>query len=742
MPFSPPALDDRGRDELLADMLARIPGSTPEWHHVRVGDPGRTLLELFAWMGEALLYRANLIPERQRLAFLRLLGLEPRPAQPARGLVCLALDDKAAMTSVRVPAGVEIKGSARFETRKQAWVHPVQAECYIKRPLQPGERSRLGTLLDDLPGVYGLAQERSRAVYYVTTPVFVGGTANPDGQPLTRRADDGTIDGCLWFALFAPDPAAARVALAPNRDGEHARVTVGLAPRLTLADPLDVDSAADSPKSTRVAMTWEITTGNETSDVMYARVDVDDGTAGLTRTGVVTLTLPAAIGAPINDPRQRLDAGTRDRPPRLDSDERAEQLVAWLRLRIDAPPGDPPIATSLSWAGFGAVEIDQRKTVFARVLGESTGLADQELSLGATSVEPETLRIEVAEPGADYEEWRPIADLALAGRDEPVYALRAEAGVIAFGDGVRGKVPPEFARVRAARMRSGGGEAGNLPPHSLKEARAADRSLKVSQGLATSGGRDAEPLAEAEKRIPAILRHRERAVTTDDFRSLAAHAPGTRVARVEVLPHFLPKTRVSGIPGVVSVMVLPPKLGALPPCPRADRVLLERVHAHLAPRRPLATELYVIGCEYVPLSVSVAVTPAAGLDPIDVAAAVRTAVRAHLWPLAPGGPDQTGFPLGGTVRARELEVVAARVSGVVGVATPHLFTRMGDIWKLVAPPHACGPAEIGLLPWQLPELLEVVVVTSGDTSPTALTDARDHDTAAQDFAIPVVPEVC
>ena len=80
MPITPPALDDRGYDDLLADLLARIPAHTPEWTHARAGDPGRTLLELFAWLGEALLYRVNLVPEKQRLAFLRLLGVEPRSA--------------------------------------------------------------------------------------------------------------------------------------------------------------------------------------------------------------------------------------------------------------------------------------------------------------------------------------------------------------------------------------------------------------------------------------------------------------------------------------------------------------------------------------------------------------------------------------------------------------------------------------------------------------------------------------
>ena len=63
MPILPPRLDDRSFDDLLEDLLARVPAHTPEWTNPRLGDPGRTLLELFAWLGDALLYRVNLIPE-------------------------------------------------------------------------------------------------------------------------------------------------------------------------------------------------------------------------------------------------------------------------------------------------------------------------------------------------------------------------------------------------------------------------------------------------------------------------------------------------------------------------------------------------------------------------------------------------------------------------------------------------------------------------------------------------------
>src|SRR5919197_557665 len=110
MSFRPPRLDDRSYDDLVAELIARIPAHTPEWTNPRQGDPGRTLIELFAWLTDTLLYRANLIPERQRLAFLRLLGGGVRPARPARGIVSVLFDDEKQTEAVNIRPFATLKG--------------------------------------------------------------------------------------------------------------------------------------------------------------------------------------------------------------------------------------------------------------------------------------------------------------------------------------------------------------------------------------------------------------------------------------------------------------------------------------------------------------------------------------------------------------------------------------------------------------------------------------------------------
>jgi hypothetical protein len=122
-------------------------------------------------------------------------------------------------------------------------------------------------------------------------------------------------------------------------------------------------------------------------------------------------------------------------------------------------------------------------------------------------------------------------------------------------------------------------------------------------------------------------------------------------------------------------MAIPARAGTEKPAPRPDRAMLETVHAWLDARRPLGTELYVIAPEYVPIGVSAAVElvdPSTREQVLDM---VSQAIRLHLWPLAPGGPDGQGWPLGRDLDDRLIETAIARVPGVRAVAPVRLFTR-------------------------------------------------------------------
>jgi predicted phage baseplate assembly protein len=294
-------------------------------------------------------------------------------------------------------------------------------------------------------------------------------------------------------------------------------------------------------------------------------------------------------------------------------------------------------------------------------------------------------------------------------------------------------------------MRAGGGAAGNLGPGSLAEVTGVDRSnkkilqkLKVAQTLPTTGGADAETMQDAEQRIPSLFRNRDRAVTELDYKQIALQTPGVRLGRVEVLSRFKPQQRRSEVPGVVSVMVLPFKAPVGPPAPVADRPTLESVHQYLADRIPVATELYVIGCEYVQVSITIGVTLLDGAARETAMAQIRDAARLFLWALPGGGTDGVGWRLGRAVRDRELDAIVARVPGVDTVSGVNLFTKSGNTWKIVPRAGGSGPAEVPLQLWQLPDLRQVLVVTDGDP-PMTVDPTADTD---NNVAVPVVPQVC
>ena len=89
MPIPLPILDDRRFDDLTEELRALIPRYCPEWTDHNPSDPGITLIELFAWLGETLIYRLDRLPEASLRQLLAL--LQPGAEQGSQAV--LALED-------------------------------------------------------------------------------------------------------------------------------------------------------------------------------------------------------------------------------------------------------------------------------------------------------------------------------------------------------------------------------------------------------------------------------------------------------------------------------------------------------------------------------------------------------------------------------------------------------------------------------------------------------------------------
>lgn len=117
MPLPLPNLDDRTFDDLVAEARAMIPRLAPRWTNYNPSDPGITLIELFAWLTEIMLYRLNRVPDEHYEVFLGLIGITRKENESiesaiTRGLQSLqkhkravSLDDFEQLT-LKFPDGV------------------------------------------------------------------------------------------------------------------------------------------------------------------------------------------------------------------------------------------------------------------------------------------------------------------------------------------------------------------------------------------------------------------------------------------------------------------------------------------------------------------------------------------------------------------------------------------------------------------------------------------------------------
>jgi hypothetical protein len=750
MPIPRYRLDDRNFNDLVAELVARIPAHTPEWTNPKVGDPGRTLIDLFAWLGDTILYRVNLLPERQRLEFLRLLNIPMRPAQAATGLVSLVPTNKKSIQPIYVPQYTRIKGVVDFETAEEISVLPVTGMVFVKRRPSPAEGEMIALIREELEQVYSIEASEQ----YITTPLYSDQRLDHSGFDF---ASD-TIDQTVWMALLALEEdegviAQARKSFDPDDHGAKL-INIGIEPRLKIHA---FDDYVQQPLSMKELWQWEMPSNRAESDnlaydIPYLTLDIKkDATEGFAKRGIVQLALPpsAAITLPQNSVDENIFAGTGNRPPRVDDEKIANRLVSWIRLR----PKQKSASLALDWVGINAVKIGQLRTIRNVIAATASGAPDLTIKLPGESIEESSFSLQVEEEGKGFRTWQPMS-LHMASSRDMVFELDSEAGTVRFGDGLRGAIPASGCRIRLECMRCGGGRNGNLAPGNLNAI--AHPHLTVVQPIATTGGMDVETLDEAEKRIPQVLKHCHRAVTEDDYRQLASQTPGIELGRIEVLPRFKPQQRLFDIVGVISVMALPKVALHRPPNPRPDRNILSRVHKYLDERRPIGVELYVIGPEYIPLGVGVAITIREGFQKHQVLQEVKGALYDFLWPLAPGGHKQTGWPLGRTVDNQELAVIVARVAGVLTVEGVTLFQHDANKrWERVS-----GGLEhqMNFREWQFPELLEVAVIE--DEEPvTDLNDFLNHngdpnnlltqdgsggrtDESRGKVAIPVVPEIC
>jgi hypothetical protein len=757
MPLTIPILDDRNYDDLLAEALARIPVHTPEWTNFNKSDPGVTLLEVFAFLTENLLYRSNQIPERNRRKFLSLLGLPLHPAASAHGLVAFA-NERPQPQTITLGSGLEVRaGKVPFHTERGLDVLPIEARVFYKKTLAP-ERARA------LQSQYApLYRSFGQVSLYETLP-FAAGDLTP-----VNLSD--TADGYLWVALLARpkdkgrlDEVRAAVAgkvlslgIVPDagdggrdlRPGESAQG--GDAPTLEFALP--VAGALPRTAAGRQAR--------------YRPLDARTNVDLLTNVGIAQVALPATAAELTRWDLEPTEDGVAAFPPALQDTNLDERLLTWVRI---GALGGAQQSARLVWAGINAATVAQRASMSGEVLPDGSGEPDQSMMLSKTPVIPGSVRLSVTRQLGDRqvtETWKETGDLATAGAEVPVSETRArslaatargaasgkvftldpESGELRFGDGMRGARPPRGARLRVD-YDYGVGREGNVNAGSINGGPDLPVGLKVGNPVPTWGGAEAETVEEGEKQVSRYVQHRDRMVTASDFATIARRTPGVDIARVEVVPLFNPAlgaTEPGDAPGAVTLVVIPRYDAAQPEAPNPDRAFLDAICRHVDERRLITTEIFLRGPVYKPIWVTAGITVKAGWSQAEVREEVRRALSRFLSPLpqgvsgavdhngSPFADAHEGWPLAKEVVDRELWAVASRVPGVV----------MVNSLELAEEGQGARPS-LAMRGLELPRLAGVAVQVGVATPLDELRGAipAENPDGPTSVPAPIVPEDC
>lgn len=137
MPLTLPKLDDRRYADLVEEARALIPAHAPEWTHHNPADPGITLVELFAYLTEMLIYRLDRVTDANVYAFLKLLNGPDWTPSPEK-----ALSDEIRETVLDLREPNRAVSSADFERLARAADGRVaRARCLPRRDLESANPS-------------------------------------------------------------------------------------------------------------------------------------------------------------------------------------------------------------------------------------------------------------------------------------------------------------------------------------------------------------------------------------------------------------------------------------------------------------------------------------------------------------------------------------------------------------------------------------------------------------------------
>ncbi|RAV09237.1 putative baseplate assembly protein [Paenibacillus contaminans] len=278
-------------------------------------------------------------------------------------------------------------------------------------------------------------------------------------------------------------------------------------------------------------------------------------------------------------------------------------------------------------------------------IDETEHLGEEELeSLEASGAECNVLRDSEGNLQRIRILWQPVGSLGDSQPKDRHYVIDRNSGKLLFGDGVRGMAVPEGGERIRVSYKVSAGRRGNV---GRKQIAALHQSIAFVQTVENpepaAGGCDGETVQEAIRRGPQLIKHRDRAVTADDFEWLAREAY-PNIAKVKCLANV--NVRMEREIGSITLVVLA-KDGlqggqGFPELKReVEKYMLERVPSVVA----FPENIQVIEPAYLEISVHV-VMAVTNMDHIVSAELESIRLLGKFLDPLTGGYDGKGWAIG------------------------------------------------------------------------------------------------
>ncbi len=247
---------------------------------------------------------------------------------------------------------------------------------------------------------------------------------------------------------------------------------------------------------------------------------------------------------------------------------------------------------------------------------------------------------------AFWVQWEVVEDFFTSGTSERHCVVDQTGGVVRFGNGKHGMVPPAGENNVRASYRIGGGSDGDVEAGAITGLSEAIAFVdEVSNPEASEGGEDTEPVEQLVSRAPKQIRDRGRPVTTDGFERIALSA-SRELARVRCKPGMDANGRSQT--GCVTLLIVP---NVDQPKPVPPVALTNRVEAAVRADAPLSlvgnseSNLTVRGPTYLETSVDVRLQTTGKENLTDIKEQIEHELQAFIHPLT-GGPSGDGWEIG------------------------------------------------------------------------------------------------